>query len=173
MNEMVSLITGVSFVCPTVWSSTDQRKHQSSASLAFVRGSTGHRWIPLTKGQWRGGYFHLMTSSWWWRHEVETLSALLALCEGNPTMAGGRCVSLTKGQSGMPKAFHDCFTSRFKHFEQHSTLHFDTFEDISTHLITLGLKLSMNEWMNSWMHEWFQKICWRWALIDTGRSNGR
>ena len=26
--------------------------------------STGHRWIPLTKGQLRGKCFHLMTSSW-------------------------------------------------------------------------------------------------------------
>ena len=25
---------------------------------------TGHRWIPHTKGQWRGKCFHLMTSSW-------------------------------------------------------------------------------------------------------------
>ena len=25
---------------------------------------TGDRWIPLTKGQWRGKCFHLMTSSW-------------------------------------------------------------------------------------------------------------
>ena len=33
---MASQITGVSIVCPTVRSGTDQRKHQSSASLAFV-----------------------------------------------------------------------------------------------------------------------------------------
>ena len=26
---------------------------------------TGHRWIPLTRGQQRGKYFHLMTSSWY------------------------------------------------------------------------------------------------------------
>ena len=25
----------------------------------------------------------------WWRHEMETFSALLALCEGNPTVTGG------------------------------------------------------------------------------------
>ena len=35
-------ITGVSTVCLTVCSSADQRKHQSSALLAFVRGI--HRW---------------------------------------------------------------------------------------------------------------------------------
>ena len=30
---------------------TDQRKHQSSAPLAFRKEFTGHRWIPRTKGQ--------------------------------------------------------------------------------------------------------------------------
>ena len=39
---MASPITGVSIVCSTVCSGTDQRKHQRSASLAFVRGI--HRW---------------------------------------------------------------------------------------------------------------------------------
>ena len=36
MSEMVPQITGVSFVCSTVGSSTDQRKYQSSTSLVFV-----------------------------------------------------------------------------------------------------------------------------------------
>ena len=40
-----------STVCSTVCSDADQRKHQSSASLAFVREFTGDRWIPRTKGQ--------------------------------------------------------------------------------------------------------------------------
>ena len=42
MSAMASQITGVSIVCWTVGSCTDQSKHQSSASLAFVRGI--HRW---------------------------------------------------------------------------------------------------------------------------------
>ena len=42
MSAMASQITGVSIVCWTVWSGADQRKHQSSAALAFVRGI--HRW---------------------------------------------------------------------------------------------------------------------------------
>ena len=42
MSAMASLITGVSIVNSTVCSDADQRKHQSSASLAFVRGI--HRW---------------------------------------------------------------------------------------------------------------------------------
>ena len=42
MSAMASQITGVSSDCSTVCSSADQRKHQNSASLAFVRGI--HRW---------------------------------------------------------------------------------------------------------------------------------
>ena len=45
---MASQFTGVSIVCSTVCSGADQRKHQSSVSLAFVRGTTSDRWIPLT-----------------------------------------------------------------------------------------------------------------------------
>ena len=42
MISMASQITGVSIVYSTLCSGADQRKHQSSASLAFVRGI--HRW---------------------------------------------------------------------------------------------------------------------------------
>ena len=42
MGAMTSQITSVSIVCSTVCSGTDQRKHQSSTSLALVRGI--HRW---------------------------------------------------------------------------------------------------------------------------------
>ena len=38
MSAMASQITGISIVCSTVGSGGDQRKCQSSASLAFVRG---------------------------------------------------------------------------------------------------------------------------------------
>ena len=43
----------LSTVCSTVYSSLQQRKHRSSASLAFLRGTHGSPWIPLTKGQWQ------------------------------------------------------------------------------------------------------------------------
>ena len=42
MRAMASQITGVSIVCSNLCSGAGQRKHQSSASLAFVRGI--HRW---------------------------------------------------------------------------------------------------------------------------------
>ena len=38
MNAITSQITSLTIVCSTVYSGTDQRKHQSSASLAIVRG---------------------------------------------------------------------------------------------------------------------------------------
>ena len=64
MSMMASQITSLTVVYLTVYTSADQRKHQSSASLAFVWGIHGDRWIPRTKGQLRGKCFHLMTSSW-------------------------------------------------------------------------------------------------------------
>ena len=42
MSTMASQIASMSIVCSTVCSGADQRKHQSSASLAFVREI--HRW---------------------------------------------------------------------------------------------------------------------------------
>ena len=63
ITTMASQITSLTVVYSAVYSDTDQRKHQSSASLAFVWGIHRDRWIPHTKGQLRGKCFHLMTSS--------------------------------------------------------------------------------------------------------------
>ena len=53
VRAMVSQITSLTIVYSTVYSGSDQRKRQSSASLAFVRGihrwpmtMNGDRWIP-------------------------------------------------------------------------------------------------------------------------------
>ena len=64
MTTMASQITSLTVVYSTVYSDADQRKHQSSTSLAFVWEIHRDRWIPRTKGQLRGKCFHLMTSSW-------------------------------------------------------------------------------------------------------------
>ena len=64
MGAIASHITSLMMVYSTVYSDADQRKHQSSASLAFVRGihrgpvNSPHKW-PVTQK-----IFHLMTSSW-------------------------------------------------------------------------------------------------------------
>ena len=63
MSALASQITGIAIVCSTVCSGLDERNHQSSASLAFVRGM--HLW-PMDyphKGPGHGKCFHLMTSS--------------------------------------------------------------------------------------------------------------
>ena len=63
MTTMACQITSLTVVYSTFYSDADQRKHQSSPSLAFVWGIHRDRWIPRTKGQLRGKCFHLMTSS--------------------------------------------------------------------------------------------------------------
>ena len=63
MGTMASQITSLTSIYSTVYSGADERKHQSSASLAFVRGihrgpvNSPHKW-PVTRK-----CFHLMTSS--------------------------------------------------------------------------------------------------------------
>ena len=63
MGEIASQITSLTTVYSTVYSDADQRKHQSSASQAFLRGiqrgplNSPHKWPVLRK------MFHLMTSS--------------------------------------------------------------------------------------------------------------
>ena len=63
MGAMATQITSLTIVYSTVYSGADKRKHQSSASPAFMRGI--HRWpvnsphkCPVTRKM-----FHLMTSS--------------------------------------------------------------------------------------------------------------
>ena len=61
MGAMSSPITSLTIVYSTVYSGADQRKHQSSASLAFVCVC-----VCVSVGGWVGGgkCFHLMPSSW-------------------------------------------------------------------------------------------------------------
>ena len=70
MTTMASQITILTVVYSIVYSGVDQGKHQSSASLTYVRGIHRDRWIPRRKGLLRGKCFHLMTSSCsiWLRH---------------------------------------------------------------------------------------------------------
>ena len=50
MGAMVSQITSLTIVYSTVYSGADQRKHQSPASLAFVRGI--HQWPVNSPHKW-------------------------------------------------------------------------------------------------------------------------
>ena len=50
MGAIASQINSLTIVYPIVYSDADQRKHQSSASLAFVRGI--HRWPVNSPHKW-------------------------------------------------------------------------------------------------------------------------
>ena len=125
MSTIASLITSLAVVYSTVYSDADQRKHQSSASLAFVWGIHRDRWIPRTKGQLRGKCFHLMTSSW-----------QCALAPRNRCMFGYQLIFHEQCHADMAVALH--------HFRQHdhwqvicvrpknmlTWLHWDIFQEI-------------------------------------------
>ena len=51
MTTVASQITSITVVYSIVYSDADERKHQSSASLAFVWGIHRDQWTPRTKGQ--------------------------------------------------------------------------------------------------------------------------
>ena len=66
MDSVASQITSLTIVYSAVYSGADPRKHQSSVSLAFVRGIhprpviSPHKW-PVTRKMF----------PFWWRHHAE------------------------------------------------------------------------------------------------------
>ena len=72
MGAMASQITSLTIVYSTVYSDPDESKHESSASLAFVRRihrspvNSPYKW-PVTR----------MNVSIWWRHHVCLYSIVL------------------------------------------------------------------------------------------------
>ena len=65
MNSMGSQITSLTIVYSAVYSGADQRKHQSSASLAFCAGnSPGTGEFPAQMAS------NAENVSIWWRHHV-------------------------------------------------------------------------------------------------------
>ena len=131
MGAIASQISSLTIVYSTVYSSVDQRnikapshwplcgefagadqrKHHSSAPLAFVWGirrwpvNSPHKWPVMRKmfpfddviienlviyshlKHSAGAIFHGTLLSWW-HHQMQTLSALLAICEGNSPVTG-------------------------------------------------------------------------------------
>ena len=109
MSEIASQITSLTIVYSIAYSDADQRKHQSSASLAFVRGihrgpvNSPHKW-PVTRKMfpfddvimipvvqisptiWHKGNHDIAPA--WWRHQMETFFALLAICAENSPVPG-------------------------------------------------------------------------------------
>ena len=85
MDSMASQITSLTFVYSTVYSGADQRKHQSSASLAFVWG--------IHRGAGTGEFPAHMASnaenvSIWWRHHAKIFAKVLAI------LSRSECVKL-------------------------------------------------------------------------------
>ena len=80
MSAMASQITSVSIVCSGVCSGADQREHQSSAWLAFVKGI--HRWSmkSLHKGPVTRKMFPfddvIMKAVWPWSTHIAELTIL-------------------------------------------------------------------------------------------------
>ena len=143
ISVMASQITGVSLVYSTVCSGADQSKHQSSASLAFVRGS--HRWPvnsphigPVT---WKMFPFDDVVM----RYECETKCALMVVMRVNlwnstkhRNLANVRYISLVISQF-----------SRYQNLKGH------LWEDVH-----LDLVISISMWQNPF---WFipGNNCWR------------
>ena len=74
---------GVSIVYWSVWSGADQRKHQSPASLAFVRGIHRSPMDSPKKGQVTQKCFHLITSSCCARYRFSHSKFMMTSSNGN------------------------------------------------------------------------------------------
>ena len=66
MTTMASQKTSLTVVYSTIYSDADQRKHQSSASLAFVWGFTGTGEFPAQMAS------NAKNVSIWWGHHDDT-----------------------------------------------------------------------------------------------------
>ena len=75
MNAMASQITSLTIVYSTVYSGADQRKHHSSASLAFVRGI--HRWPVNSPHKWPVSRKNVAI---WWRHHIQFMNFPFRKC---------------------------------------------------------------------------------------------
>ena len=70
MGAIASQITSLTIVCSTVYSDADQRKHQSSASLVFIRGihrgpvNSPHKW-PVTRKMCPFDDVIMLTQNWY------------------------------------------------------------------------------------------------------------
>ena len=94
MSAMVSQITSLTIVYSTVYSRRRSKKHQSSASLAFVKGI--HRWpvnSPHKGPVTRNFIFHLMTSSCY-RNNVLNLE--VSFCPGTQFAQRWACLMDTR-----------------------------------------------------------------------------
>ena len=102
MTTMASQITSLTVVYSTVYSDADQRKHQSSASLAFVGGIHQDRWIPPQRASYAENV------SIWWRHHAITKS------NGGCRYSSSRKLVKTSGRKYVCFTFFRIFRSFFR-----------------------------------------------------------
>ena len=113
MSAIASQITSLTIVYSIVYSDVDQRKHQSSASLAFVRGihrgpvSSPHNW-PITRK-----YFHLMTSPWALTFSIHWNGNVFILMKFS-SLAALEVVKMTKWQLPLQPVIK--ISSKWRHF---------------------------------------------------------
>ena len=95
MSEMASQITGVSIVCLTVCTGAYRRKHQSSASLASVRGI--HR-SPVDSPH-KGPVTRKNVSIWWRHYDIAAGGKLLTKTNNVGTLT----MDLSKAFDSLPQ----------------------------------------------------------------------
>ena len=82
MSAIASQITSLTIVFSTVYSDPDQRKHHSSASLAFVRGihrgpvNSAHKW-PVTRKM--SPFDDVIMDGSWWLSEWGILTSFMVI----------------------------------------------------------------------------------------------
>ena len=89
---MTSQITSLTIVHSNVYSGADQRKHQSSASLAFVRGI--HRWPVNSLHKWAVNVSNAENVPIWWRHHDLNqlwISLMTHICVTRPHWVKCKC----------------------------------------------------------------------------------
>ena len=107
MNAMASQITGPWIVYPTVCSGAEQRKHRSSASMAFVRGI--HRWRVNSSHK---GLVTRKNISIWWRHHVYSTFTVSVLKRPGTVLLSTRSQTRYRTQSfELPSSRLTCLPS--------------------------------------------------------------
>ena len=113
MDAIASQITSLTIVYSSVYSGANQRKHQSSASLAFVRGihrwtmNSPHKW-PVTRkiitmtslwARWRlksPGHVCLLNRLFRRRSKKTSKLRVTGLCAGNSPVTGEFPAQMTR-----------------------------------------------------------------------------
>ena len=121
MGALASQITSITIVYSTVYLGAHQRKYESSASLAFVRGI--HR-SPVNsphKGPVTRKCFHLMTSSWFSNITINQVCSILFKQRFVNSLRPSDAIRRKRSLSALVQVM-DCYTPGLaapSHFQNH------------------------------------------------------